>query len=150
MYEELLSLSQKTRTSDTMNKNTKYSTITMVFYTALVLVLRCGKAPSPKATWEDRFLSQLTHSNNSPPLKEVMAGSQSRNWWRSHSVLLFTIFLLTTCSVCILIEFRTTRTGLILPTVNWALPCQSSIMKYPIIVSIHQSNGVDTPLPKWH
>ena len=57
--------------------------------------------------------------------------SRGRSWCRGHGEVLLTDFLDITYSVCYLIEFRTISPGMAPPTMNWTLPCQLLIKKYP-------------------
>jgi hypothetical protein len=59
----------------------------------------------------------------------IIERSQGRNWGRDHGRMLHTGLLSLACSLCFLIHPRTTCPGLIPPTVAWALPHQSLILK---------------------
>jgi hypothetical protein len=55
--------------------------------------------------------------------------SGGRCWCRGHGGVLLTGLLPTACSVCFLIERRTTSPGMAPPTMGWALPHPSLIKK---------------------
>lgn len=52
-------------------------------------------------------------------------GTQRQEWCRIYGGMLFTDLLPLACSVCFLIESRTTSPGVVPPTVDWTLSHQS-------------------------
>lgn len=51
-------------------------------------------------------------------------GSGGREWSGEHERMQFTGLLPMVCSVCFLIQLRTTSLEVVLPTVGWVLPHQ--------------------------
>ena len=86
----------------------------------------CDKTP-----WlgEEFILSQFYTAVHHQ--KQWGAGTQAgqepggRSWWRSHGTTMLTGLLPMACSVCFLIEPRTTSPGMAPLTMGWALPDQS-------------------------
>jgi hypothetical protein len=89
----------------------------------------------PRSKLGKKGFIQLTlpHWCSSP--KEVRTGTHTgqelggRSWGRGHGGMLLTGLLPLACSICFLIEPKTTRAGMAPPTMAWALPTWSLIEK---------------------
>jgi hypothetical protein len=88
------------------------------------------KHPRPKSKLTRKGFIWLTLLDHSPTMEEVRTGTQAglepggRSWCRGHGGALLTGLLPLSCSVCFLIEPRTTSLGMAPLTMGW-------VRKYP-------------------
>lgn len=101
---------------------------------------------------KDLFQLILPHTHHSPSLKRVQAGTQQGRIWGQELKQKWLGLLASSpmaCSTCLLIAPRTIVLrcpGVVLPSVSWALPHQSSIKKMPTDVPTNQFNGAFSQL----